>query len=298
MDTKSLQHFLTLADTLHFSRASAACHVSPSTLSRTIKQLEDDLGVTLFIRDNRSVTLTPEGQRLQAYARDTLSQWQTLRSSLQSDQHQLQGELSMYCSVTASYSFLYDILSRFRQTHPRIEIKLHTGDPAEATQRVQNNTEDIAIGARPDQLPSEIAFRPITRSPLVFIAPADQPELIQQLSDSKNTSAWQHTPMILSESGLARKRSDQWFRQQGIKPRIYAQVAGNEAIVSMVSLGFGVGLVPQIVLDNSPLANRVSVLHTTPALPAFEVGIFVLEKKLRHPLIHAFWSQLDTAIED
>ncbi len=145
MDSKSLQHFLMLADTLHFSRASAACHISPSTLSRTIKQLEDELGVSLFIRDNRSVSLTAEGRRLQTYAREILQQWQTLRSTLQADQQELQGELSMYCSVTASYSFLYEILSRFRQDYPRIEIKLHTGDPAEAIQRVQNGTEDIAI---------------------------------------------------------------------------------------------------------------------------------------------------------
>lgn len=293
MDSKSLQHFLMLADTLHFSRASAACHISPSTLSRTIKQLEDELGVTLFIRDNRSVSLTAEGRRLQTYARETLLQWQTLRSTLQADQQELQGELSMYCSVTASYSFLYEILSHFRQDYPRIEIKLHTGDPAEAIQRVQNGTEDIAIGARPDQLPQDIAFRSITRSPLVFIVPADQPELQQRLSGTASKANWQDVPMILSEAGLARKRSDLWFRSLGIKPLIYAQVAGNEAIVSMVSLGFGVGLVPQIVLDNSPLASRVTALKVTPELTPFEVGIFALEKKLRHPLIHAFWTQLE-----
>ena len=54
--------------------------------------------------------------------------------------------------------------------------------------------------------------------------------------------------MILSETGLARERFDAWCHTRGIKPRLYAQVAGNEAIVSMVGLGFGIGVVPQIVL--------------------------------------------------
>lgn len=298
MDYKALQHFLHLADSLHFSRASAACHVSPSTLSRTIKQLEDEAGVTLFIRDNRSVTLTAEGIRFQQFAREALLQWETLRSSLQNDQQELHGELSMYCSVTASYSFLYDILSQFRQDYPRIEIKLHTGDPAAAIHRVQSGTEDIAIGARPDQLPNDIAFKSITQSPLVFIAPAAQPDLITRLNGVAKATHWKNVPMILSESGLARKCSDQWFKRLGVKPLIYAQVGGNEAIVSMVSLGFGVGLVPQIVLDNSPLSSQVTVLHATPTLPEFEVGIFALEKKLRHPLINAFWSQLDNSGND
>ena len=91
-------------------------------------------------------------------------------------------------------------------------------------------------------------------------------------------------------SGLARQRVDRWFRDLGIKPLIYAQVAGNEAIVSMVSLGFGIGVVPEIVLDASPLAGQVAVLRVTPALAPYEVGLFTLEKKLRSPLIQAFWA--------
>ena len=98
--------------------------------------------------------------------------------------------------------------------------------------------------------------------------------------------------MILSESGISRRRVDRWFSDMGIQPNIYAQVAGNEAIVSMVSLGFGVGVVPRIVLDNSPLAKKVHVLKVEPELTAYDVGLFALEKKLRNPVIEAFWAQI------
>lgn len=292
MDTKPLRLFLTLADTLHFGRASAMCHVSPSTLSRTVQQLETELGAPLFYRDNRSVTLTSEGQRFQEYARDTLMRWDSLRHALQEDRRVLQGELSLYCSVTASYSFLYDILSSFRHQHPHIELKLHTGDPAQAVHRVQQGEEDIAIGARPDHLPASIAFRPIARSPLLFIAPASQPQLAERLGGMATKDEWEDIPMILSEEGLARERTDRWFRQLGVKPHIYAQVSGNEAIVSMVSLGFGVGVVPKIVLDNSPLAARIRPLDVQPALAPYEVGLFTQERRLEEPLINAFWSQV------
>jgi LysR family positive regulator for ilvC len=95
--------------------------------------------------------------------------------------------------------------------------------------------------------------------------------------------------MILSEAGVSRGRVDEWFREQGIGPNIYAQVAGNEAIVSMVSLGFGIGVVPKIVLDNSPLAERVQVLEVEPALEPFDIGLFTLKKSLKNPLVSAFW---------
>jgi len=290
MDLRPLRHFLALAETLHFGRASDACHVSPSTLSRTIAQLEASLGVSLFERDNRRVALTREGRLFQQYARDTLEQWALLRQTLMEQSGELTGEISIYCSVTASYSFLYELLSEFRLRHPRIELKLHTGDPADAIGRVIGGDEDMSITARPEALPGSLAFKPIATSPLVFIAPSEPADWVP--SPDSPPAQWATTPMILSESGLARDRTDAWFRRFGIKPRIYAQVAGNEAIVSMVGLGFGVGVVPRIVLDNSPLADRVRILDVTPRLAPYDVGLCVLERKLRHPLIHALWQQI------
>lgn len=292
MDTKSLKHFLALSETLHFGRASEICHLSTSALSRSIQQLEENLGVSLFSRDNRHVELTPEGRVFLVYARDALDQWDTLRNSLLLESNQLQGEISVYCSVTASYSFLYDLLRQFRSEHPRVEIKLHTGDPAVAVQRILHGEEDIAIAARPDTLPKGLAFRSIGLSPLVFIAPADISQIPHLISADPDHINWAKIPMILSEQGLARNRVDEWFRNKAIKPSIYAQVSGNEAIVSMVSLGLGVGVVPKIVLDNSPLAERVQILPVTPRLAAYDVGVTVLNRKLRNPLIQAFWSQI------
>lgn len=290
MDIKQLKQFLHLADTLHFGRASEASHISPSALSRSIKQLEEEVGAALFERDNRTVNLTPEGEIFLSYARESLSQWDTVRTQLVERTGELQGEISMYCSVTASYSFLFNILSRFRHNYPKIEIKLHTGDHEDAIPRVLAGDEDFAITAKPDSLPSGIAFKKIALSPLLFIAPKqglDGRDVNDLVPDG-------NTPMILSESGVSRKRVDRWFKEHNIKPLIYAQVAGNEAIVSMVSLGFGIGVVPKIVLDNSPLAGAVEVLQIKPQLKAFEVGIVTLEKKLKSPLIGAFWSQLGT----
>ncbi|GED23869.1 HTH-type transcriptional activator IlvY [Halomonas halmophila] len=293
MDMRPLKHFLTLADTLHFGRASELCHVSPSTLSRSIQQLESSLGVSLFERDNRHVALTRQGHSFHAFARDTLEQWEQLRQSLMSEARALTGEISIYCSVTASYSFLYDLLSEFRNHYPGIELKLHTGDPAQAMTRVQSGNEDMAITSRPRRLPEGLAFKSLTRSPLVFIAPLEDHGWIPDDPRTPDIEQWRQVPMILSESGLSREVSDTWFRALGISPRIYAQVAGHEAIVSMVSLGFGIGVVPRIVLEASPLAERVRMLPVKPELPYYDVGLCVLNRRLRSPLISALWEEVE-----
>jgi len=289
MDDRSLQHFINLADTLHFGRASERGHVSPSALSRCIQRLEEEAGAPLFERSNRSVTLTRAGSLFLQYARNALGEWDTIRGTLMQETGELRGELSMYCSVTASYSFLFEILAQFRRQHPRIEIKLHTGDPEEAIGRILAGTEDIAIGARPERAATGLAFRPIATSPLVFIAGEQSQYAVLGGGKRSRAADWLGVPMILSERGLARERVDRWLRDLGVEPSIYAQVAGNEAIVSMVSLGFGVGVVPKIVLDNSPLVDTVRVLDVRPALEPYEVGLFALEKRLANPLVGTFW---------
>jgi LysR family positive regulator for ilvC len=293
MDKRSLQYFLVLADCLHFGRAAEACHVSASALSRSIRRLEEETGAALFERNNRSVSLTHAGQLFFDYARDALNAWEAVRNSLMEAAGELHGEISMFCSVTASYSFLFDLLTRFRREHPRVEIKLHTGDPEEAIARVLAGDEDIAIGARPVSLAKGLAFRRFAVTPLVFIADRSGDSAIGDSGDQALAAAWPNRPMILPERGIARSRVDEWFRDRGLSPDIYAQVAGNEAIVSMVSIGFGLGVVPRIVLDNSPLAETVRVVNAQPELAPYEVGLFAREKRLASPLISAFWSQLD-----
>ena len=299
MDIRSLKYFLALAESLHFGRASAASYISISTLSRQIRQLEQDLGVELFVRDNRSVQLTHEGQLFMQYAREAIGQWRMVRNQLSEVGGHLHGEVSLYCSVTAVYSLLFDLFNELRVAFPDIEIKLHTGDPGHAIERVQAGEEDMSIAAHPDTLPRGLAFKPITISPLVFIAPLDDQEL-QSLpltatspEDREFARYWSQVPMILPEGGLSRKRIDSWFRKLEAAPQIYAQVAGNEAIVTMVSLGLGVGVVPKIVLDNSPVAERVRILPVTPDLEPYNVGIFVQKKNLNNPLVAAFWSKVD-----
>ncbi len=290
MNVRTLRHFLLLCETLHFGRASDRANISTSALSRNIRQLETELNATLFDRDNRTVELTAEGHKFQQYARNAVQQWEQICYDLTDPAEQLQGEVSLYCSVTASHSILVDLLNRFRPAHPGVEIRLQTGDPQHAIGRVVTLEEDLAIAARPASLPPGVIFKPIQVSPLVFIAPVDLTDLDIAKLPPTDASRWQQIPMILASSGIARKRVDAWFRSLGVTPKVYAQVAGNEAIVSMVSLGLGVGIVPQIVLDNSPLAGRVRTLDVSPALEPYDLGLVTLKRHLNNPLVSAFWS--------
>jgi LysR family positive regulator for ilvC len=132
MEQKALAMFVHLTETLHFGKTAVAFHVSPSTLSRIIQRLEQEVSSDLLHRDNRSVALTDAGKKFKNYATQQLEQWQSFKSSLDDKKEQLTGKLHIYCSVTAAYSHLPPLLERFRNQHPLVEIMLNTADAADA----------------------------------------------------------------------------------------------------------------------------------------------------------------------
>ncbi|AYM86047.1 MULTISPECIES: HTH-type transcriptional activator IlvY [Pseudoalteromonas] len=295
MDHKHLNYFLALAKTLHFARASELCHISAPTLSRNIKQLEDEVGVALFIRDNRSVKLTKEGESFIDYATSTLANWQRFKANVKDPTQHIYGNVSIYCSVTASYSFLHQILEQLRAQHQHIEITLNTGDPALAINRVLDAHESMAIAARPSKLPAQIAFVNIGHSPLVLIGPKIQCPISEKIAKNAPHIDWSELEFIVPEQGFSRQRLEQWWRKNNVHGKIYAQVAGHEAMVSMVSLGLGVAMVPKIVLDNSPLQDKVHVLPSENYQPeGFDIGLAVLKKELNDPAISALWNIAQT----
>ena len=293
MDSRSLKLFQHLANSLHFGKTASAYHLSPSTLSRTIQRLEDELSSQLLIRDNRSVLLTSEGKKFLTYADQQISQFESLKQSLNSSQEELSGSLNIYCSVTASYSYLPPLLEKFRQAHPNIDINLDTGDAADGIDQIKNQRVDLAIAARPDDLASSIHFQTIATVPLAIVAPNINCSVKQAWQ--AEAIDWADLPIILPEHGVARKRFEQWFRQKySGRPNVYAQVSGQEALVSMVALGCGIGLSPIVVVDNSPVKDRIQILSDTSIAP-FDLGLCCFKKKLSDPIVAEFMAMANQA---
>ncbi|WP_428771942.1 HTH-type transcriptional activator IlvY [Vibrio sp.] len=286
MNIKSLQMFIHLSESKNFSKTAAMMHVSPSALSRQIQKLEQQIGQALFLRDNRSVELTPAGKKLLPVAANILTEWQQYQTLLNEHGTDIQGEIRLFCSVTASYSHLPQLLSEFRIQHPFIEYKLFTGDPAQAIDKVMNDEADIAISALPDQLPARVEFATISELSLSVIAPLGLSTFAQPLQ--AEPPHWPDIPFIVPESGTARDRANSWFKKMKIKPNIYAQVSGHEAIVSMVALGCGVGIAPDVVINNSPVRDKVQRLKVLPIKP-FQLGVCCKRSQLENPLVKALW---------
>lgn len=299
MDIRDCQLFIQLASTQHFGKVANAAHLSPSAVSRQLQRLETEIGKKLIERDNRHVRLTPAGRHFLDYAYQTLQAWQQLKRDLSDDPQTISGELSVYGSVTASFSLLSQILPVLRTRYPGVELKLRTGDQADGIERVLNNSEDCAIAAQPDILPSQLQFLALQQSPLYLIGPTMNCSLSQRLEEASAVNIpldWTQIPVILAEHGLARERFLQRLRQLNLHPPIYAQVAGHEAVVAMVSLGFGVAVVPELVIEHSPRQDTIRILPWLADLQPFMIGLCARQERLADPLLQAFWQSAQLAV--
>ncbi|GAB5413044.1 MAG: HTH-type transcriptional activator IlvY [Congregibacter sp.] len=292
MDLKSLKVFLSVCRSMSFTQAASELHMSVSAVSRTIVRLEDDLGETLFDRDRRGMRPTSATRGLQAYAERALTDWAQLKQAMGSAEH-LQGDLRVFCSVTATHRLLSPLLGAYREAFPGVNVALQTGDQADGVDKVARGETDVAVVARPAMLPDKLAFERLTRSSLMLCLPRMDCRITQSLADLDAAYieyALGDMPWILPDRGVSAEAIDRWLRLRYESfPEVYARVAGHEAIVAMVSLGLGVAIVPKLVIDASGVGKELQVLSLSTHLAPLAIGLCAKAGRLGDPVIAGLW---------
>lgn len=261
--------------------------MSPSSLTRSIQRLEEEVGQPLLLRDRRNVSLTPAGLHFQRYAREQLGAWERLQADLRGENATPRGQLKIACTVTACYSLLPRLLAECRERYPEIQLELTTGDAAHALRNLQAASVDLAVLPMPATLPSTLRAVALGHTSLVFIAPRQS----TRIRDWLNAPAvpWSKIPVVAPLEGLERERLNSWLTTLPVQPQIDTEVSGNEGILSMVSMGCGIALVPFLVWERSPQKDEVVVLDSLQPPPGYQVGLCARHRSLEHPVLQAFW---------
>ena len=270
--------------------------MSPSALTRSIQRLEQELGHRLFERNQRNVALTRAGELFREHAQAMVSARRALGEALAREEQSPRGELSIACTVTACHSVLPDLLTTCRTRYPHIALQLRTGDAARSLQQLQADEVDMAVVPEPDAADPQLRCLRLATTELTFVGPRSAPELGRRATAGGRE--WSGLPVILPRRGLERARADAFFTRQQANPALYAEVDGNEAILAMVSLGCGVGLVPELVRRGSPLRDAINVLEVADPPPGFAVVLCAKRRTLERRTMAAFWQLAQTCHPD
>ena len=260
MDMRRLRYFLAVAEAGHITRAAAQLGMAQPPLSQQIKTLEAELGLQLFQRHPKGVTLTEAGRLLQDEARGLLRQTDALRQRLQRVAQGEQGQLALaFTSSAAAHAFVPRTLRACRQQHPDIGLDLREANAAEITAAVLANQLDCGLLRVPISRPPGLCFETLFHEPAVLALPIDhpaaprpgqppQPLALTALRDEGFILVRQPGAPGLYANLLALCES------QGFRPRVVAEVPRMMSNLNLVAAGAGVSVVPASMQGAHPHA--------------------------------------------
>lgn len=288
IELRQLRYFQTVAEELHFGRAAARLNMTQPPLSQTIQALEAELDQRLFERTNRSVVLTPAGAALLIEARRLLLQASLLPDLVRRAASGETGRLALAFVSTADYSVLPGFLREFRTLYPQVIIELREATTDVQIDELINQRIDVGllIPPLPDKLSAPLDYVDVLREPLILAAPKGLPALAGKQPISLKTLG--DMPLIIFPRRIAPGLHDDilaTFRAAGLTPRIGQEAIQMQTIVSLVSAGMGIALVPQSVANLKRPGVAYRALRGK--APQVEVGL-AWRRDNASPVLQAF----------
>lgn len=260
MEIRRLRYFLAVADAGHITRAAAQLGMAQPPLSQQIKALEADLGLQLFQRHPKGMTLTEAGRLLQDEARGLLRQADALRDRLRQVAQGEQGRLALgFTSSAAAHAYMPRTLRACRQQHPQIGLDLREANAAEITDAVQAEQLHCGFLRVPTSRPPGLLFETLFHEPALLALPIDHP-----LAPRPGAVVRPLALTALREEGFILVRQPgapglyanllALCEAQGFSPRVVAEVPRMMSNLNLVAAGAGVSVVPASMQGAHPHA--------------------------------------------
>ncbi|HHQ5703995.1 TPA: LysR family transcriptional regulator [Klebsiella pneumoniae] len=253
MELRHLRCFLAVADELHFARAAEKLHIEQSPLSRTIRELEEDLGEQLFVRTSRSTRLTRAGKLFLEHVPRIFTALQQARDSVQAAANGFHGQLRIALSDGTTSSRLPNLLALCRQEEPEVEIRLFEVPLSQQIKGLHDDLYDVGF-AQSNEVGEGIAAQAVWSDPLMVAVPARHPLLRHKRIPLEEMIRY---PLVLCDplacEGHARQ-VERVLRRAEMEPLIAERVSSYDLMMALVSAGFALGLTaaPHIEASREP----------------------------------------------
>jgi len=275
MDLRHLRYFLAVAEELHFARAAERLHIEQSPLSRTIKDLEDELGAQLFVRTTRSTRLTRAGKLFFEHVPRVFAALQQARDAVQAATHGFHGQLRVALSDGITPARLPALLALCRKEEPEVEIRFFEVPLAQQIKGLHDDLYDAGFSLS-DEVGDGIAALPVWHDALMVAVPERHPILTHKRIPLDELLRY---PLVLADPHACEghaKHVERILRRVETEPLVAERVASCDLMMALVSAGFALGLAGEshIIASHEPdvvarpLAMRVPPLTTYLLHPA------------------------------
>ncbi len=261
-----------------FTRAADILLSNQPNLTRAVKNLEQELGCTLFERSNKGVTLTDAGERLLAHVSVAIEHIQTAEAEISNNQSLKKGILSIGATEIALRCFLLPILNRFSARYPGVRIKILNISSPQALSMLKNNLIDLAVVTTPFEHTAELSRRTL----MEFSEVAVGGDSFAHLTSGKPLSRSELSKYPIISLGTSTATYEFYlheFMKEQVPFHADVEAATADQILPLVQYNLGIGFVPEEFLEDSP--DNCHRIPLDIALPKREI---CLVKRKKHSL--------------
>ncbi|WP_341278075.1 LysR family transcriptional regulator [Paenibacillus sp. FSL H8-0537] len=281
MDIRQLKYFLAIAKEGQITRAAKLLNMEQPPLSRQLKQMEQELNVTLFDRNGKSLVLTHAGELLRDKAESLVNQFNETMQEVRELDAGIQGVLPIG-SVVSCISLLPPVIERFRDKHPEVTFKIWEGDHYLLGSQLEKRSIELVVARLPfesasDSLPYSIL--PLPSDPFVAVLPSkwstDPHKQSMQMSELKDL------PFLALKTERTTAMHEKVMiecRAHGFEPKIICECSSVAIIMALVAAGIGVTVFPKSVMASFPLPT-IRMLAITDTDFQSDVGIVWLRNR-------------------
>lgn len=264
MDLRSLRYFVETVRLNSFTQAAESLHVTQSTISKMVRQLEQETGAQLLIRDGRKLALTDIGRVVYARGEDMLASMRRLAQEVHDTQTVELGQLTV--GIPPMINLLFTpVLKAFRERHPQITLTLLEDTGQAIERKVASGELEIGLTVLPADPALALQTAAIASYPLWALAAQGT---FRKGRATLPFKALDRLPLVLLTDDFAlTRRLRAAFGAAGFEPQVAAQSGQWDWLVAMASAGMGVALLPEPFIDRLALGPLDAVRLVEPALP-------------------------------
>lgn len=277
INLKLLQGFLLVADTRSFRKAAEESNRTPSALTAQIKQLEAQLGVPLFTRTTRNVSLTPEGLHLLGKARQALATVSEGLEEIRDAAKTRRAVVSLASSPTITATLLPAILLDFQRNQPRITVRVRELLLPDLLESICRQEVDFGV-SWPGQGMGDFHFESLVRDPVCAIMPLDHPLAKRRRITISDLAG--HALVLFAGTGAAtlRRQIDDAAEASGTRLSVRYEVQQPPTVAAFVAMGLGVGLIPRVAVPPAE-APRLRITPISEPALVRQLGLITVKGK-------------------
>lgn len=281
----SLRLFLLVARTCSFSETARMANLSQPALSRTIKLLEEDLGVRLFDRNSRNVMLTDAGAALVPIVERLTSDFDLAFRELDQTFSGERGRVVVGALPSVAADFLPKAIARFLQSRARVEVIVRENLTGGLLQNLQDRSIDISITIPPTGT-SAIRFEPMFEDEYVLVC---RPDDLAAIPDPAPWHVFTQYPFVAMEPrSSVRMMTDSLFAAAGIDAPARFECTQLATVGGVIGEGLGISLLPKSTLPLMAVGKQISWRTTQAPIASRTIGICTLAERTLAPAAEAF----------